>query len=163
MGKWYKIPKDSPTGKRLQAVRDRYDAFSNAWHAYREKYGVLGAVFYVEHLCDVLAFTFESEPDATIWHQLKGGEFKGNYKPIRGTDAFKDWQKLRKLRVKHLELDHAMGETDDWSDVGIHWGNDEFFFAHYRFGPDYTLGEECEPISNEEYRRMTGDTKNWDD
>lgn len=163
MGKWYKIPKDSPTGKRLQTIREQYDVFSEAWAKYRERHGVKGAIYYVEHICDVLAFTFEDEPDATVWHQLKRGEFEGNYKPIKGTQAYKDWQKLRKMRVRHIELDRAMGDTGDFSRVGIHWGNDEFFFVHYKFGPKYELGEECEPISDEEYRLMTGDKKNWDE
>lgn len=161
MGKWYKIPKDSPTGKRLQTIREQYDAFSEEWTKYRERYSVKGAVFYVEHICDVLAFTFDGEPDVTIWHQLKRGEFEGNYKPIKGTQAYKDWQKLRKLRVERIELDHAMGDPDDFPDVGIHWGNDEYFFAHYRFGPDFPLGEECEHISDAEYRMMTGDKSDW--
>ena len=32
---------------------------------------------------------------------------------------------------------------------------------HYRFKPDYPLGEECEFISDKEYKMMTGDTSDW--
>ena len=37
MGRWYKIPKDSPTGKRLQAISDRMDVFQKACLKFREK------------------------------------------------------------------------------------------------------------------------------
>lgn len=110
-----------------------------------------------------MAFEFDHEPDATLWHKLLRGDLKDAYKPVKGTEAYKEWQKFRKLRVERIELDHAMGDPNDFPDVGFHWGNDEYFFAHYRFGPNYELGEECEPISDEEYRLMTGDKKNWDE
>lgn len=158
---FYKIPIDSPTGKRLKAVYDRREVFQQAWVAFREKYGAKGASYYGEHICDALAFTFDSEPDATIWHKLGRGDWKGEYRPVKGTEAYKDWQKLRKLRVERIELDHAMGAPDDFPDVGIHWGNGEYIFAHYRFSTDYPLGEECELISDAEYQMMTGDHKDW--
>lgn len=158
---WYKIPKDSPTGKRLQNVSERRDAFQEAWLKFREKYGVKSCIYYSEHICDAVAFEFDHEPDATLWHKLLRGDLKDAYKPVKGTEAYKEWQKLRKLRVERIELDHAMGDPDDFPDVGIHWGNDEYFFAHYRFGPDFSLGEECEPISDAEYRMMTGDKSDW--
>ena len=158
---FYKIPVDSPTGQRLKAIYDRRETFQQAWDAYREKYGIKGAVYYCEHIADALCFYFEEEPDATIWYQLKRGDFKGNYKPFKETEAYKEWQKLRKLRIERIELDRAMGAPDDFPDVGIHWGNGEYYFAHYRIGPRYPLGEECEHISDEEYRMMTGDYKDW--
>ena len=123
MGRWYKIPKDSPTGKRLQAISDRIDVFQEAWMKFKEKYGIKSCTYYSEHLCDVLAMDFDHEPDAAVWHQLKRGDLKDLYKPISGTDAYKDWQKLRKLRVERIELDHAMGDPTNFPDVGIHWAN----------------------------------------
>ena len=161
MGRWYKIPKDSPTGKRLQAIYDRMDVFQKAWLNFREKYGIKSCIYYSEHLCDALVMDFDHEPDAAIWHQLKRGDLKGLYKPYKNTDAYKEWQQLRKLRVERIELDHAMGDPTDFLDVGIHWGNEEYFFVHYRFCPDYPLGEECEFISDKEYKMMTGDTSDW--
>jgi hypothetical protein len=161
MGRWYKIPKDSPTGKRLQAISDRMDVFQKAWLKFREKYGIKSCTYYSEHLCDALAMDFDHEPDAAIWHQLKRGDLKGLYKPYKNTDAYKEWQQLRKLRVERIELDHAMGDPTNFPDVGIHWGHEDYFFVHYRFRPDYPLGEECEFISDKEYKMMTGDTSDW--
>lgn len=161
MGVWYKIPRDSKTGKRLQAIQDRRDAFSDAWVSYRQKYHIKSASYHSGYLCDVAAMIFAKNPDETIWHKLERGDFKGYYQPIKGTEAYREWLRMRKMRVQRHEIDRAMGAPTDFPDVGIHWGNEKYFFVHYRYEPSYTIGEECVPISNQEYRRLTGDKSLW--
>lgn len=82
MENYFKVPKDSETGRKFQALRENREAALNAWETMGKKYGfqeVIEPLFgYGGFACGCV---FYEEPDLKIWEKMHKDNREKRYTP----------------------------------------------------------------------------------
>ena len=155
MERYYKVEKESNTGKAIMEIRTRMNKFREKADSVKEKYGITNMYRIFWDLCGVCACKFSTTPDKADWKIVDGG-----YMPnmqSKNKELLDDFKELQALSIKRAELENLLGHGDPFHQVGY-----EFFDDCVVFASDDKHQMRCadaKPISNTVYLRMQKEKK----
>lgn len=160
MDRYYKIRRSSKTGKKLEEIMNRRDAFVEERSRFVEKYGIKEISWFNIDLCDVREVSFKTIPDniRENWKHTEDRDFFTLKVNPKDKELKKDWERLRSMAVRRFEVDSALGGTDRFSFCGINFDHPEFFLIHTSEPDSYRFPKEVKEISNIEFEKLTEET-----
>lgn len=156
MDRYYKIAKDSETGKKLSELVERYNDFEVKKREFAEKYGIKGFYsyeMYLAHVGDVV-FKDSSHVDKNNW---KKGCASNAYLPKQNPkdrQLKKDWEELRSKSIQRFELDKIVGGKDPFHMCGFDYSSEDFFFIFTEKPEKFDFPSDVIEISNLEYLEL---------
>ena len=118
--KYYKIPRESETGKKILSIIERCERFKDEMNRLKKKYGFKDVYGTNDYLCSCEGVTFDAPPPGwKLDREAKDIDKISIYKPMSMNKvAYKDMYNLNKMRVKRCEIDLLVGQTDSLYHVG---------------------------------------------
>lgn len=113
---YYKVSKDSKTGKAFIAIIDRVKKFRKKATIVCEKYGIKEMYHIGWDLCGVYTCKFHSTPDRKDWKKVDNG-YMPNVRS-KNTELLQDFAELKELSVKRSEIDCLLGLDNPFHQVG---------------------------------------------
>ena len=115
---YYKISKESKTGKAFLEIMKRVNLFDDKEKAFREKYGIRSILHWSYYLRGVSACRFyqKSDTDKKDWKKVEQG-----YMPrvrCKNKELLKDFEELKSLSIKCSEVDVLFGVANPFYHVG---------------------------------------------
>lgn len=123
---YYKVPKDSKTGKSFLSIIERLETFHKKAIAVAKKYGIKEMYNIGWQLCGVYTCHFEKQPDRKDWKKVDDG-----YMPkvrSKNKELLKDFDELKKLSIERSEIDELIGNDNPFHQVGYHIFDDCIIF-----------------------------------
>lgn len=153
---YYRVEKESQTGKAFMAIQVRKEKFDEKAHSVMKKYGIKAMYRIGWDLCGVYTCKFETPPDKADWKKVDDGYMPK--KTSKNNELLDDFKELKDLSIKRQEIDDLLGHGDVFHQVGYEIFDDCIVFvsddAHQKRCPD------AKPISNTTYLRMQKQAKN---
>lgn len=147
---YYKVEKESKTGKAFMEIQARKDKFTEKAHSVLEKYGITSMYRIGWDLCGVYTCKFSTPPDKADWKRVDDG-----YMPkvrSKNKELLDDFKELKALSIKRQEIDDLLGHGDPFHQVGYEIFDDCIVFISDDKHP--TRCSDVKPISNTVYLRM---------
>lgn len=113
---YYKVSKDSKTGKAFLKIIDGVEKFRTKAKQICEKYGIIEMYRIGWDLCGVYTCIFKQIPDRTDWKKVDDG-----YMPkvrSKNKELLQDFAELKKLTIKRSEIDNLLGLDNPFYQVG---------------------------------------------
>lgn len=157
MDRYYKIAKDSETGKKFSELVDRYNDFEVKRKSFAEKYGIKGFYSYEMYLAYVgeVVFKDSSFVDKDNW---KKGCSSNSYLPKKNPkdkQLKKDWEELRSKSIQRYEIDKIVGGKDPFHHCGFDYSVEDYFFIFTDKPEKFDFPSDVIEISNLEYLELT--------
>lgn len=153
---YYKVKKESKTGKAFMEIQNRKKKFDDKALSVMEKYGISNMYRIGWDLCGVYTCKFNTPPDKTDWKRVDDG-----YMPkvrSKNKELLDDFKELKALSVKRQEVDILLGLCDTFFQVGYEIFDDCIVFITDDKHPKYCA--DAKPISNTVYLRMKKEANN---
>lgn len=150
MDLYYKVEKESKTGKAFMEIQARKDKFDEKAHSVMEKYGITNMYRIGWDLCGVYTCKFSTPPDKADWKRVDDG-----YMPkvrSKNKELLDDFKELKALSIKRQEIDDLLGHGDPFHQVGYEIFDDCVVFISDDKHPKRCA--DAKPISNTVYLRM---------
>lgn len=147
---YYKVEKESKTGKAFMEIQVRKENFDKKAHAVMEKYGIRCIYRIGWDLCGVYTCKFDTTPDKSDWKRIDDG-----YMPkvrSKNKELLEDFKELKALSIKRSEIDALLGFKDPFFQVGYEIFDDCIVFISDDDHP--VRRSDVSPISNTDYLRM---------
>lgn len=156
---YFKIEKESPTGKKIMDIMQRCDKFFEEAKRLKKKYG-FDEIYCVESwLCGCTGVSFKNQPPER-WKLLKN-EFDEHSSPKRywpyvaNKVAYRELRKLASMRVRRSEIDALLNQTDIFHNVGHNVKHPNYIGIVTTPGHNVS-GDDVTPISENEYKQLFG-------
>lgn len=157
MDRYYKIAKDSETGKKFSELVDRYNDFEDKRKRFAEKYGIKGFYSYEMYLAYVGDVVFKDSLFVDKDNWKKGGS-SNSYLPKKNPkdkQLKKDWEELRSKSIQRCEIDKIVGGKDPFHMCGFDYTSKDFFFVFTNKPEKFDFPSDVIEISNLEYLELT--------
>lgn len=157
MDRYYKIAKDSETGKKLAELVSRLEDFKATRNKFADKYGVRGVRHCEIYLASVASVVFKDETsiDKDSWKRSPDPQGYIPKNNPKNNELKKDWQELQSKSILRYKLDEIVGGTDQFVHCGFHYGKEDYFFIYTSCPEKYDFPSDVIEISNLEYLELT--------
>lgn len=157
MDRYYKIAKDSETGKKLAELVGRLEDFKATRKKFAEKYGIRGVHHYEIYWASVASVVFkdESSVDKDSWKRSPDPQGYIPKRNPKNKDIKKEWQELQSKSILRYKLDEIVGGKNQFIHCGFHYGKEDFFFINTSSPEEYDFPSDVIEISNLEYLELT--------
>ena len=151
---YYKISKESKTGKAFLEIMKRVNLFDDKRKAVCEKYGIRTMFRWSHYLCGVSACRFYQQTDKKDWKKVEHG-----YMPrvrCKNKELLKDFEELKSLSIECSEVDVLFGVDNPFYHVGYRIFDDCIVILA---DDDYDVEcEDAEMISNLDFIKLKKDS-----
>lgn len=156
MDRYYKIAKDSETGKKFAELVQRVFDFKNARNEFFLKYGIKKYRLYDMYLVSVDAVFFidESSIDRANW-KSRGDKTYIPKKNPKDKQLKKDWENLQSKKILRSEVDKIVGCKDPFHHCGFDYSVEDYFFIFTDKPEAFDFPSDVKEISNLEYLELT--------
>lgn len=157
---YYKVPKSSPTGEQLTALRERIKSANDSAlslvqsvgaETFRPGYWAIGG--------GVSSIIFPAgKPDKSELKHWKRGAQKGEYLPSERTKQGKELiAKIEALpRVLRDDLNRIVGYSHRWNVCGIQWNKDaDYYLINFMENWEYQIPSDCIELTRSEYKDLS--------
>lgn len=156
MDRYYKIAKDSETGKKFAELVQRVFDFKNARNEFFVKYGIKKYRLYDMYLVSVDAVFFidESSIDRANWESIGDKTYIPKKNP-KDKQLKKDWENLQSKKILCSEVDKIVGCKDPFHHCGFDYSVEDYFFIFTDKPEIFDFPSDVIEISNLEYLELT--------
>lgn len=157
MDRYYKIAKDSETGKKFAELVERYNDFKSTKKRFFDKYGISGYSYYDMYFADVTEVTFKDKSSVNKDNWKKGSS-SNKYLPKKepkDKELKKDWENLKSKRILRSEIDKIAGGKDPFHQCGFDYSVEDYFFIFTDKPEKFDFPSDVIEISNLEYLELT--------
>lgn len=150
MNLYYRVKKESKTGKAFMEIQARVEKFREKAKSVMDKYGIKQIYHIGWDLCGVYTCKFNTPPDKADWKIVDDG-----YMPkvrSKNKELLSDFKELKDMSIKRQEVDDLLGHGDPFHQVGYEIFDDCIVFISDDKRP--TRCSDAKPISNTVYLRM---------
>lgn len=157
MDRYYKIAKDSETGKKFAELVERYNDFKETRKKFADKYGVKGWHKYQMYLARVADVVFEHGTPIDRDNWKKSSEPGGYIPKVNPKDKQlkKDWEELQSKSIQRFEVDKIVGGKDPFHQCGFDYSVEDYFFIFTDKPEIFDFPSDVIEISNLEYLELT--------
>lgn len=157
MDRYYKIAKDSETGKKLAELVSRLEDFKATRNKFADKYGVRGVHHYEIYLASVASVVFKNETsiDKDSWKRSPDPQGYIPKDNPKNNELKKDWQELQSKSILRYKLDEIVGGTDQFVHCGFDYSMEDYFFIFTDKPEAFDFPSDVIEISNIEYLELT--------
>lgn len=157
MERFYKIAKDSETGKKLAELVGRLEDFKATRKKFAEKYGIRGVHHYEMYLANVASVVFkdESSIDRDNWRISPDRLGYIPKKNPKDKQLKKDWYELQSKNIQRFEVDRIVGGKDPFHQCGFDFSLEDLFFMITNKPENFDFPSDVIEISNLEYLELT--------
>lgn len=155
MDRYYKIAKDSETGKKFTELVKRVFDFNNARNDFFAKYGIKKYRLYDMFLVSVdsVFFIDESSVDRANWKKESDNTYIPKKNP-KDKQLKKDWENLQSKRILRSEVDKIVGCKDPFHHCGFDYSVEDYFFIITDKPEKFDFPSDVIEISNLEYLEL---------
>lgn len=157
MDRYYKIAKDSETGKKFTELMERLNDFLDTRNRFAERYGIEGFYTYGMYLASVADVRFKDKTfaDKDNWKKdAKSGCFRPKVNP-KDKQLRKDWEELQSKSIQRFELDKIVGGSDPFHQCGFDYSEEDYSFIFTNKPETFNFPSDVIEISNLEYLELT--------
>lgn len=150
---YYKVAKTSESGRKIEQVRVLLSDHLKAQKALASKYGFKEWQIATPGR-QIVNVRFENgfTPDPKLWRLSKNSD---GYVPITRSKAGKELrEELRKPQIWPDDINGAVGIVDEWSTIGIAWGNEEWFGIDIPEDMEFSPPSDMVEITSSEYKMI---------
>lgn len=154
MDKYYKVPRNSETGKKFAEIEKRKHECFDAVKEFIKPFGATQFRYSRWSLWGGIdSIILENEPDLKIWKKVGYQEYYPKANSKEGKELIKKMKELP--TVSFNDLNSIVGYQTDWySHIGFSYGNKEFF--GFIIGLDWkaNIPSDCIEITASEYEKI---------
>lgn len=157
MDRYYKIAKDSETGKKFAELVDKYEDFLQERNKFFDKYAIKAFYTYGQFWACVSEVVFKDIKSATKDNWKKGSEkdsFILKTYP-KDKELKKDWDNLQSKRIGRYAIDKIVGGQNPFNRCGFYFSEGDFFLIVVGHPEEYDFPSDVIEISNIEYLELT--------
>ena len=155
MERYFKVEKDSKTGRAFMEIMARKAKFDDKAKAVCDKYGIRQMYCIGWDLCGVHTCKMNTTPDKADWKKVDDG-----YMPkvrSKNKELLADFAELHALSIRRDEVDLLLGQKNPFHQVGFDVLDDCIVFT---IGDDYKIRcADAKEISNMAYSAMRKNDK----
>lgn len=154
MDRYYKIPKDSETGKKLNEVIRKAEEFEALRVDFAKKYNLkytYGSNFY---LCSVTGVVFNGTPDSINWRLTSDRMCYIPRKRTKDKELLDRWNELQQKKIRRSDIDEIIGGIDPFQQCGFDFSFPDCFYVTIGDINAYDIPADCIEISNIEYLNL---------
>lgn len=154
MDRYYKIPKDSETGKKLNEVIRKAEEFEDLRVDFAKKYNLkytYGSNFY---LCSVVGVVFKDSPNKTNWRLSSDRMCYIPRKKTTDDELLDRWNELQEKKIPRSAIDKIIGGKDAFKQCGLDFSFPDCFYVTISDINAYDIPTDCIEISNIEYLNL---------
>lgn len=154
MNRYYKISKDSETGKKLNEVIRKAEEFEALRVDFAKKYNLkctYGSNFY---LCSVVGVVFNDAPDTTNWRLSNDRMCYIPRKRTKDDELLDRWNELQEKKIPRSAIDKIIGGKDAFKQCGLDFSFPDCFYVTIDDINAYDIPADCIEISNIEYLNL---------
>lgn len=151
--RYYKIAKDSETGKKFAELLDRVRDFKETRDRFAEKYGIEGFYTQFKYLAGAGEVEFKDKTYANMQNWKRSLDKRAYLPRVNPKDKElkKDWESLQKKSILRSEVDEIAGcKEPDWN-CDLYSGTKEYFFIYTEKPELFDFPLDVEGISEMEY------------
>lgn len=154
MDRYYKIPKNSETGKKLNEVIRKAEEFEALRVDFAKKYNLKATFSSRFYLCSVVGVEFKKTPDIINWRIV--GDKKCYIPRTRTKDdeLLDRWNELQEKKIPRSAIDKIIGGKDAFKQCGLDFSFPDFFYVTIGDINAYDIPADCIEISNIEYLNL---------
>lgn len=153
MERYYKIHKDSSTGKQLLKLVAQFKEYSELKKKFIEKYDIESTFVCSFYWIELGEVSFKTIPK-NLRDNWKKGSVKDAYvlKASPKDHTLEDeWHELIAKRIRRYDIDRILGGKDCFYQAGFSWGNDTFFLITVDDPEKFNFPQDVVEINNLEY------------